>query len=350
MHIFVIPCKGKYLFPKAKNLLNMKLQYTLVFLLLTLFTYGQKSTLYQNVNVRANELKHNLNKTGDSLIFKCERTVYEVVVFNDDFERVIKVRDTDAKIPIADIPVGRYIVEALLSDKLIVMTLLRNESFDLQETSLLITDSSDLFGTKSTPKKEEISSVEVAVELPEKEEVILAITEPKPLSVNEEFSEENVNINTDLAVAGKKAKPERETLKPSKTILTRKPATSSLSFFKNDVQQSAAPKRSTGEVDNARANRVVSTYWVEYIINNGQNSQKMQKLGDQDTVDRMIRKIEIDMKTKAGRLNELVIWTVYDPPKFVIHKRINKGDFTKVPSESYQSEPYYRKINDPDDL
>tara|TARA_R110002111_G_scaffold123359_2_gene187354 strand:+ start:1438 stop:2484 length:1047 start_codon:yes stop_codon:yes gene_type:complete len=341
----------KKLFPQnKKNLLMTRLLHTIVFLLLTTITYGQKSTLFQNVNVRANELEHNLNEAGDSLIFKCERTVYEVVIFNDDFERVIKVRDTEAVIPIADIPVGRYIVEALLSDKLIVITLLRNESFNLPKQDILVADSSDLFGKKTAPKKEVVASIETSIETSEieVEEEAEIIAENVPPLNNEIFGEESNIKKTDLAVAGKKAEPKPTVAKVEKRAPVKAKATkkSSLSLFNTKSETTTKPKRSTRAVDAARANRIVSTYWVEYKINNGQSSQKIQKLGDQETVDRMIRKIEIDMKTKAGRLNELIVWTVYDPPKFVEHKRLNKTDFTKVASESYNMKPYYKKVNE----
>lgn len=306
----------------------MKILYTTVFLLLASLVYGQKSTLYQNVNVRAKELKHNLNKTGDNLILKCERTIYEVVIFNDDFERVVRVRDNEAIVPIADLPVGRYIIEVLLSDKLVVITLLRNEAFELPDAAPLISDTSDLFGRKSKPKTEAVASIEKPTE-PSVEIKVAAIEETKP-----EISSTEINTKkTDLAVAGKKATP--------KPRLTRKVT------YTKPAAVKKTPKR---EISAARANRIVSTYWVEYRINDGSSSQKILKLGDQETVDRMIRKIEIDMKTRAGRLNELIIWTVYDPPKFVQHKKNNKSNFTSIASESFRLEPYYKKVHDPDNL
>jgi len=333
----------------------MKLLYTLVFVLLTSLVFGQKSTLYQNVNVRAKELKHKLNDTGDSLVFKCERTVYEVVIFNDDFERVIKVRDTDAVIPIADIPVGRYIIEALLSDKLIVITLLRNEPFDTLEVAPLIADSSDLFGKKIATQKEVIVSVEKSIEEPKIEAEPKVAVEIKTLTLpkEESFGNENNIKKTALAVAGKKGLPKPKAIKPAKKVVVKKKTAkkSSLSLFNTKTKiTKKTPKRTTREVDAARANRIVSTYWVEYKINIGQSSQKIQKLGDQETVDRMIKKIKIDMKTRAGRLNELIVWTVIDPPMFVKHKKLNKTNFTQVPSESFKMEPYFKKVNEANNL
>ena len=106
----------------------MRTLYAIVLLLLTTSVYSQKSTLLQNVNVRANELKHRLNKTGDSLILEGERSIYKVEIFNKDFEHSLIVKDSKIKIPLNNIPVGRFVVEAALPDKLIIITLLRNEA------------------------------------------------------------------------------------------------------------------------------------------------------------------------------------------------------------------------------
>ncbi|WP_178989996.1 hypothetical protein [Winogradskyella schleiferi] len=335
----------------------MRLLYTLAFVLLASIAYGQKSTLYQNVNVRAKELKHNLNNTGDNLILKCERTIYEVVIFNDDFERVIKVRDNDVVIPIADVPVGRYIVEALLSDKLIVITLLRNEPFGFREAAPLITDSSDLFGTKTAPKKEIIADVEPPKsEEPKYEaEVKVAVdTKKSTLPQKETYGEESYMKKIDLAVAGKKATPAKKEIKltEKETIAEKKqPMMSSLSLFKSKAKVTKKTvEASIPDIELAKSNRIYSTYWVVYKINNGQSSEKIQKMSDQDAVDRLIKKNEIDKKTKTGRLNELTVWTVYDPTKFVQHKRKNKEDYMNIASESFKIEPYYQTVHEADNL
>jgi hypothetical protein len=102
-------------------------RYTLVFLFLTAFMYGQNSTLFQNINYRAQELKHNLNETGDSLLLNSNRTIYSVEIFNNDFEKRFTVNSINATIPLNEIPVGRYTTEVKLNDKLIIITLLRNK-------------------------------------------------------------------------------------------------------------------------------------------------------------------------------------------------------------------------------
>ncbi|NNE30883.1 MAG: hypothetical protein HKN40_00795 [Winogradskyella sp.] len=105
----------------------MKRTSTILLLLLTTLIYGQNSTLFQNINFRAAELKHQLNTSGDSLLLHGERRIEKVVIFNSDFEKTFEVKDHSSKIPLIDIPVGRYVAEVKVADKLIILTLLRHE-------------------------------------------------------------------------------------------------------------------------------------------------------------------------------------------------------------------------------
>ncbi|NRD19400.1 hypothetical protein HNV08_05020 [Winogradskyella eckloniae] len=252
----------------------MRLKFTIVFLLLISIAYGQKSTLVKNINARAQELEHSLNKAEDSIFFKCGRTIFEVVLFKEDFERVVRVRKNEAKIPIADLPIGKYIVEILLRDKLIVLTLIRHEIIDVPSNEILTTadQPSELLGG------------------------------------------ENKTKTTKLAVAGKKAPPKKIIKKAKKRPVKKPVITSSPTIL----------------------------YWVEYKINTGQNTLKTQKFGDQNTIDQMIRKIEVDKKTKTGRLNELIVWRVFDTSKFIEHRKANKTNYHALPSESFNTEPYYK--------
>jgi hypothetical protein len=109
-------------------------------MLLTIYTYGQKSTLIQNINPRAKELKHSLNKTGDSIILQSKAPIKRVAIFNDGFEKTFDVKHTEVKIALHNIPVGRFVTEVKLNNKLIIITLLRFEAFVDISTSLKTTE------------------------------------------------------------------------------------------------------------------------------------------------------------------------------------------------------------------
>jgi hypothetical protein len=117
--------------------------------------YSQNSTLLQNKNFRANDLKHKLNKKGDSLILESNKTIYNVEIFNEDFSKTVKVNSTKTVISLKDTPIGRLVVQAKLADKRIIMTLLRHNSFD--EIVEVIAEEKIADATK--PKEQSVSSL-----------------------------------------------------------------------------------------------------------------------------------------------------------------------------------------------
>jgi hypothetical protein len=246
------------------------------FVLLSLVGYGQKSKLIQNVNVRAKELKHKLNSTGDSLILVSERKIYTVEIFNNNFERKVHVKDKKVTISLRDLPVGKFLVEATLVDKLIVMTLLRNEPFN-------------------NVKKETLKS----------KKVTQVIDKPKKITTKENaLNDESSALST----------------------------TSSI-YKGNDL-------KTVGNLS-INTNTKTKSYWVEYKINNGHNSQKITRMADKKLVEKFIARNKIEMKTKSGRLNELVIWEVYDTSAFMKFKRLNANNLN-ADSESFNSIPYFK--------
>ena len=52
----------------------------------------------------------------------------KVEIFNTDFQKAYIVNSLDTKIPLTDIPVGRFVTEVKVNDKLIIITLLRHEN------------------------------------------------------------------------------------------------------------------------------------------------------------------------------------------------------------------------------
>ncbi|QNK76324.1 hypothetical protein H7F37_09225 [Winogradskyella sp. PAMC22761] len=288
----------------------MRPLYIIVFMLLTTLVYGQKSILLKNKNIRANELKHYLNDSQDSIIFKGERTIYEIMIYNSDFERVVKVKTPEAKIIISDIPIGRYAVEAVLRDKLIIITLLRTENFNLIQSSY-ITDN-------NLPERKSIESsktafISKAIETPK----VISTKEPintLTSSKNESLNSENTLYQTNLGLSGKK-------------VLS--------------VKKEIKVKSTTKEVNTAPKN-IASKYWVSYKINSGTSSEKTLKMADQQTVDRIIRKIKIDMRTTTGRLNELTVWEVFNSTDFAKHKRKHKKNYMNIDSDSFNKIPYYK--------
>jgi hypothetical protein len=105
--------------------MNKKLYISILILILTtLFAYGQQLLFQKNVNPSAIELLHNLNKEGDSLVLVSKTNpILQVDIFNTDFSEYFNVHSNNTKIDLKTLPIGDYIVQAIVGKKLIVMYL-----------------------------------------------------------------------------------------------------------------------------------------------------------------------------------------------------------------------------------
>lgn len=103
---------------------------TLLTLFMAVSIYGQNATLLKNYNPKAKELKHNLNPAGDTLILASEKTILKVDIFNEDYEKQVVVEDYSAQISLRDLPEGKFVVEAKLVDKVILMDIIKYGNFN----------------------------------------------------------------------------------------------------------------------------------------------------------------------------------------------------------------------------
>lgn len=226
---------------------------------------AQTNLLLQNVNIRAQELKHSLNSTGDSLLLLAERTISRVEIFNKKFSKTINVSNSSARIPLNDLPLGRFVVEANLKNKLIIMTLLREG---------------------------EDSAVELT-----------HLSEPNSM--------ESVDSRS----------LEKEQLRKQ-----------------DSIANSANPTRTTELI---KQPKIPKSYWVEYVISNGNSSYKTLRFANKSLVDKMVAKNKIEIKSVKGKLNDLTVWEIYDTTKFLRFKRRNP-DFSNISdSDFFNVTPYY---------
>jgi len=246
----------------------MKNALAILCLLFAVLVYGQKSTLLQNYNPRAKELKHSLNKTEDTLILKGKQMINKVGIFNKDFEKTITVNNRNVKIPLQDIPVGRFVTEVRVEGKLIIITLLRHEAFN-------------------------------------KPKIVLNEEVEKPSITDEIVTETTIKISGITSSNGK------------------------------------------SKVENVNTKKY---FWIVQNINNGHKSRKFMRFGDKKIVNKMIEQNKLDLKTKSGKLNELIIWEVYDTSKFTIYKKTNPDCKNTLESDFFNTTPYYNTLRDTEGL
>lgn len=102
----------------------------LLILFLTFISQSQNITLVKNTNPKAKELIHNLNPTNDSLVLSCENKIIKVDIFNEDYDNIIEVEDFSTKISLREMPVGKFVIQTKLNDKIIVIDLIVYNKFE----------------------------------------------------------------------------------------------------------------------------------------------------------------------------------------------------------------------------
>lgn len=288
----------------------------LVFMFLMMASYGQKSTLLQNINFRAKELKHSLNKDGDSLILESEKTIYSVDIFNQDFEKTVEVDDNEIKIPLNGTPLGRLVVQAKMADKRIIMTLLRH----------------------------------VAIE----EKPIIKKHRPR-LKTTDLVAFEDINLSLKVNAFGVDTRTVL-LIKPIEPIITTTiPQENPIEIATTEKEE---PISSQNNVSNRQNNSIANmlnwkpkkdnisdkVFWISYVINNGTNSSKKMKMVTHIEADELITKHKAELKTNQGKLNQLTIWEVYNTAKFM-EKQVENPDYiNSIVSNLFNVKPYFSSI------
>ncbi len=120
----------------------------LLVLFSTIIVSSQDITLLKNTHPKAKELKHSLNNTRDSLILGCEKTILKVEIFNEDYEKSVIVEAFKTQISLDDIPVGKFVIQAKLADKIIVIDLIKHNYFNAESNSKMSLEQKELAGGK----------------------------------------------------------------------------------------------------------------------------------------------------------------------------------------------------------
>lgn len=136
----------------------------LLFLFMGLNLLSQESVLLQNMNVDAKELNHGLNATNDSLVLSSGSTIFKVEIFNSGFMKSWEVAKNEVKIPLHEVPLGRFTVGAFVNRKVILMTLLREEPYQKKTETAKIVMERDSIVYDTIWKKTKLNIHRVVIE------------------------------------------------------------------------------------------------------------------------------------------------------------------------------------------
>ncbi|WP_422105886.1 hypothetical protein [Winogradskyella sp.] len=283
-----------------------------VFMFLMLASYGQKSTLLQNVNFRAKDLKHGLNEIGDSLILTSEKTIYSVEIFNQDFEKVVDVAANETKIPLNDTPLGRLVVQAKMQNKRIIMTLLRHEEIEIISEEQL---ESDPISNTVIPERDMRYAD------------VISKTNPRIIEHDVALNAKNESIFVMVVQTPVKHEIEKPIVRneelPRSDMKSRRSLSSMLNW---------KPKK---------ANTSSKVFWISYLVNSGTNSAKSMRMVSHSEADELISRYKLENKTQQGKLNKLTIWEVYDANNFIKKQSENRDYVHSSESDLFDVIPYF---------
>ena len=95
-----------------------------------------------------------------------------------------------------------------------------------------------------------------------------------------------------------------------------------------------------------KSEKNVKFYWIVKNINKGHSSSRVMRIGDIEVVEKMILQNQIDLRTKAGKRNDLTIWEVYDTSAFMRFKRLNPDYANVSEADCFNVMPYYKSLSD----
>ncbi|MDH7911150.1 hypothetical protein [Winogradskyella sp. SYSU M77433] len=82
-------------------------------------------------------------------------------------------------------------------------------------------------------------------------------------------------------------------------------------------------------------------YWVVYESNSQFSSGKTMGLKSVEEIEKMISKIELELKTEDGKNNKLFVYEVYDKSKFVRKQLRNRKYYQSKKSKHFNVSPLY---------
>lgn len=83
-------------------------------------------------------------------------------------------------------------------------------------------------------------------------------------------------------------------------------------------------------------------YWVVYESNSQFSSQKTMGLKYVDEIQEMISKVKLELKTEEGKYNKLIVYEVYNKPKFMRKQLRNKKYYKSRKSKFFNTKPLYK--------
>lgn len=96
------------------------------------------------------------------------------------------------------------------------------------------------------------------------------------------------------------------------------------------------------DAKHASNNKFASYYWVVTESNSNFGSRKSMRLEHKNDIDKLISKNKLELQSKVGKDNTLIVYAIYNKSKFM-NKQFRNPEYyqSKEKSNFFNSEPFY---------
>ena len=91
-------------------------------------------------------------------------------------------------------------------------------------------------------------------------------------------------------------------------------------------------------------------YWVVYESNTGFSSQRIMSLKFSEEIYDLIYRIELEIKSKVGKDNTLLVYEVFNKPSFMLNQLKDKNYYKRKSSIYFNVEPLYNSEEKKEDI
>ncbi|MCB0382559.1 MAG: hypothetical protein KDD05_04465 [Psychroserpens sp.] len=122
----------------------------------------------------------------------------------------------------------------------------------------------------------------------------------------------------------------------------------------NDKIIASTPKSKTQDTEHTSSTQSISEiskdnnslYWVVYESNNGFGSHKSMSLKNIEDVNKMITQIKLEVQSKVGKNNKLLVYEIYNRSKFMTKQLRNHNYYKTHKSRFFNVIPIYDSLKE----
>ncbi|MFD1063073.1 hypothetical protein ACFQ1Q_07425 [Winogradskyella litorisediminis] len=279
------------------------------------------------------------------MILNGERTIYKVEIINSEYSTELRFKSKDVKVPLNNLPIGRYTVIVRLANKLIAINLLRQEPFK----DINVNDVNVNLVSK-TRKLSQLKDRNIS-------EIYEDDTNSLVTKASRNKNEQNNTRSSRKSQIAKLNKSNIERRKPrsnnenprsnSRRIAYSNNKSSTGFNNQNNIDSLKENNKASGRkgvmlnITKSGTRRNIEGYWIVKTSQGHIGKKIIRHFATIEDLDNLISRIKLEHNTRSGKHNTLQIWEVYNLDAFKIEQAKDRNYIKVSDSPYFNIKPYF---------